>query len=99
MDLRYVLTELIHRPPYRIWKVAELVEALTSAGFELDGRPSKEVSDVLRGEVARGRVQRVGWGQYGPGTIPGSTHRRIRKRVRRRREMLVRPRLDVPSVR
>ena len=89
IDLRYVLTDLIVRPPHRVWTVAELVADLTSAGFDLGDRPSKHVSDVLRAEIARGRVRRVGWGRYEAGHVPGGTRRRIRARARLRRRLLV----------
>ncbi len=80
--LRYLLTDRIAGPPLRVWRVRELVAELQNDGFILDHEPSRTVSNLLRAEVARGRVVRVGWGQYGPGTIPGSTRRRIRNRAR-----------------
>ena len=86
LDLRYLLTDLICRPPHRIWAVKELVAELTAAGFELGDRPSKAVSDHLRTEISRGRVRRHGWGAYGPGSMPDSTRRRIRNRARQRRD-------------
>ncbi len=79
---RYLLTDRITGPPARVWRVGELVDDLRAAGFALDDAPSRMVSNLLRTEVARGRVRRVGWGRYGPGTIPGSTRRRIRTRAR-----------------
>ena len=88
LDLRYLLTDLICRPPHRIWAVKELVAELTSAGFQLGERPSKAVSDHLRTEISRGRVRRHGWGAYGPGSMPDSTRRRIRNRARQRRDLL-----------
>ncbi|WP_436792514.1 hypothetical protein [Actinospongicola halichondriae] len=78
---RYLLTDRITGPPSRVWRVAELVDDLRAAGFALDDAPSRMISNLLRAEVARGRVVRVGWGRYGPGTIPGSTRRRIRNRA------------------
>lgn len=83
IELRYALTDLIHGPEHRVWQVKDLVEALHAAGFHLGDTPSKLVSDHLRTEVGRGRVQRVGWGRYRPGSMPDSTRRRIRKRVAR----------------
>ncbi len=80
--LRYSLTDHIVGPPGRVWRVRELVAELEHDGFDLGHEPSRTVSNLLRAEVARGRVVRVGWGQYGPGTIPGSTRRRIRSRAR-----------------
>lgn len=83
--LRYLMTDRIVGPPGRVWRVRELIADLRNDGFVLDHEPSRTVSNLLRTEVARGRVVRVGWGQYGPGTIPGSTRRRIRSRARRAR--------------
>jgi hypothetical protein len=79
IELRYVLTmNLFHHGHATI---AELVDALTEHGFEVDGRPSKCVSDALRWEIRRGRVRRFGRGLYGPGSMPRSTEYRIHQRV------------------
>lgn len=85
VELRYVLTDLIHGPERAEWTVAQLVDELDRSGFTLYGRASKAVSDALRWEVGRGRVVRVGRSRYRPGTIPGTTRRRIRSRARARR--------------
>jgi hypothetical protein len=58
--------------------VAEMVAFLADAGFELPGRASKVVSDALRWEIARGRVNRLRRGVYRYGRVPKSTARRIR---------------------
>ncbi|MGF1598489.1 MAG: hypothetical protein ACFCVK_16425, partial [Acidimicrobiales bacterium] len=58
--------------------VAELVEAVTAAGYALAGRASKVISDALRWEVRRGRVVRLGRGRYAMGRVPATTRRRIR---------------------
>ena len=42
--------------------VSELVRAIRNV-VDLGDRPSKFVSDLLRTEVRRGRVERVGWGR------------------------------------
>jgi len=68
--------------------VAELVTELERGGFVLAGRPSKEISDALRWEVARGRVVRVGRGRYRAAAIPGATRRRIRKVARQRTDQV-----------
>jgi hypothetical protein len=47
----------------------------------IDGRASKSVSDALRWEIARGRVNRLGRGRYGPGQMPRCTEYRIHRRV------------------
>ncbi|OBF08509.1 hypothetical protein A5730_09545 [Mycobacterium sp. ACS4054] len=84
IELRYVLTtHLAHNGRATI---GELIEALTRQGFHVSGRPSKVISDALRWEVARDRVRRVGWGKYGPGSIPRSTEYRIHQRVLALRE-------------
>lgn len=88
LDRRYLVTDLIHRDAGRVWKVRELVAELEGAGFDLGANPSKTVSGVLRTEIRRGRVVRVGWGAYRAGTIPESTRRRIRSRVQVRRAAL-----------
>lgn len=88
LELRYLLTDLIASGPGRAWTVAELVEVLEQAGFEIPDRASKTVSDQLRWEVGRGRVVRVGRGRYRMGSIPGSTRRRIRTAARHRRDLL-----------
>lgn len=88
LELRYVLCDIIASQGGGTCTVAELVTALDRWGFELGGRPSKEISDALRTEVARGRVVRVGRGRYRTGSIPGSTRRRIRKVARHRVEQL-----------
>jgi hypothetical protein len=57
--------------------VGEMVEFLCEQGYEVEGRPSKVVSDALRWEVARGRVVRVRRGVYRYGRVPSSTARRV----------------------
>ena len=84
--VRYAMTDLMAGPERRVWRVAELVEALLASGFDLGPQPSKWVSDLLRAEVRRGRVARGGWGRYRAGDIPGGTRRRIRKRARMARQ-------------
>ena len=79
LDLRYVLTRIVSlQGPL---SVAELRMRLRHLGFSVAGRPSKTISDALRWEVRRGRVERRGRGFYGPGDIPRSTEYRIIKRV------------------
>ena len=73
-------------------RVKELVEALHDRGFAVAGRRSKVISDGLRWEVARGRVQRLGRGLYrATGRIPRTTLRRMRKRVERVAAQPLRP--------
>jgi hypothetical protein len=80
MALRYalVVTLFDHRRPMR---VTELIEQLRRDGHEVWGRPSKTVSDSLRWEVRRGRVQRPARGVYAPGVMPRSTEWYIRRRL------------------
>jgi hypothetical protein len=78
-ELRYLLTTyLFDRGPST---VEELVDALTTQGFEIGGRPSKTVADALRWEVARGRAVRCARGLYSPGFMPRATEHRIDQRV------------------
>lgn len=61
--------------------VAALCDGLVRLGLEVEGRPSKAVSDALRWEVARGRVVRVARGSYQLGHLPRTTAWRMRQRV------------------
>jgi hypothetical protein len=79
IDLRYALTMYLlqHGPT----TVNELIEAMIWQGFDIGGRPSKQVSDALRWERRRGRVRRLARGLYGPGFVPRATEYRIHQRV------------------
>lgn len=79
--LRAFLTLAVHEAE-RAVTVAELVERIRAAGFVVEGRPSKRVSDSLRSPVGRGWVIRHGRGRYGPGRLPKSTASRLRAQVR-----------------
>lgn len=78
-ELRYLLT--LHLFTHGRTTVAQLVEALDTQGFGVEGRASKSVSDALRWEMAHNRVRRFGRGRYGPGWMPRGTEHRIHKRV------------------
>ncbi|UEA48955.1 hypothetical protein LK468_10885 [Mycobacteroides abscessus] len=78
-DLRYLLVLHIHR--HGLTTVSELVTMLADIGFDLDGRPSKTVSDTLRTDVKLDRVRRRGRGRYSPGALPRSTQHRMRVRT------------------
>lgn len=80
IDLRYLLT-LILRGAGRPLTVAELIRAVERAGFAVHGRPSKTISDALRWEIARGRVERLGRGVYGFAHAPRPTLHRMRRRI------------------
>ena len=63
-------------------QVAELERAVTAAGFRAgSGRASKEISDALRWEVARGRAVRLGRGRYAAGRVADVTKHRMRRRI------------------
>jgi hypothetical protein len=62
-------------------RVCELVVAVRRSGFAVFDRPSKEIADALRWEVARGRVVRIGRGVYAPGHVAKVTRHRMRQRV------------------
>jgi hypothetical protein len=79
IELRYVLTH--HLAHHGRATIMDLVDALTAHGFDVDGRPSKSISDALRWEMRHGRVRRFKRGLYGPGSAPRSTEYRIHQRV------------------
>ena len=79
IELRYALT--IYLMDHGHASVNEMIEDLRARNFSLRGRASKAVSDALRWEVERGRVNRLGRGLYGPAGMPRSTEYRIRQRV------------------
>ena len=87
IELRYVLT--LHLAQQGPATIAELIDALSHHGFSVQGRPSKAVSDALRWEIGRGRVNRLARGRYGPGYIPRSTDHRILQRVPAQRATVV----------
>jgi hypothetical protein len=84
IELRYAITEYLfqHGPT----TVVDLIDALHYQGFAFAGRPSKAISDALRWEMGRGRVQRRRRGLYGPGSMPRATEYDIHKRVLALRE-------------
>lgn len=88
LDLRYFLSDVMASAPDRAWTTAELAAEVADAGFRVQGRPGKVVSDHLRAAVNRGRVERIGRGRYRAGTIPGTTRRRMQYAVRHRRRAL-----------
>jgi hypothetical protein len=79
VELRYSLT--MHLMHHGRATVNEMIEDLRARNFSVRGRASKAVSDALRWEIERGRVNRLGRGLYGPGEVPRSTEYRIRQRV------------------
>jgi len=79
IELRYALT--MHLMHHGRTSINEMIEALRAQNFSVRGRASKAVSDALRWEIERGRVYRLGRGQYGPAYVPRSTEYRIHQRV------------------
>ncbi|UWW07300.1 hypothetical protein [Mycolicibacterium brumae] len=82
IELRYVLTRLVSEARVPV-TIPDLRADLLMAGFAVDGRASKTISDALRWEVRRGRVEHRGRGLYGQGYIPRSTEYRIIARVQK----------------
>lgn len=76
--LRYLVTVLLQDVGQPL-TVPELVDAIRATGWQIPGRPSKTVSDALRWEIRKGRVRRHGRGLYGPGRMPPSTLRWLRR--------------------
>ncbi len=76
LKLRYVLIALEQQGS--IHKVSELVEYLLALGVDLGPPPSKSVSNLLRAERTRGRVERVAWGKYRLGYLPRTTRYRAK---------------------
>ncbi len=74
--LRFIVLAEIRRN--HTMTVAQMATFLADLGYTLPGRPSKVISDALRWEVARGRVNRTARGVYTYGTVPPSTARRVR---------------------
>lgn len=80
-QLRCVLT-LILMQAGRPLSIDELATALTTAGFDVDGRASKTISDALRRRSSRGRAVKLTRALYATGEIPTSTRCWIRSQVR-----------------
>jgi hypothetical protein len=77
LKLRYVLLIALE-PQGSVHRVSELVEHLNALGVDLGPLPSKFVSDLLRAERNRGRVERVAWGKYRLGYVPRTTRYRAK---------------------
>jgi hypothetical protein len=69
LNNRYALLIALE-PQDSIHQVSELVDHLQALGVDLGPLPSKSVSNLLRAERARGRVERVAWGKYRLGYLP-----------------------------
>jgi hypothetical protein len=77
LKLRYVLLIALE-PQGSIHRVSELVDHLRALGVDLGPLPSKFVSNLLRAERNRGRVEPVAWGKYRLGYLPRTTRRRAK---------------------
>ena len=78
--LRYFLTVTLVDSGREV-TVRELCEALAARGCATAGRTSKVISDALRWEVRRGRVQRTGRGRYAARRFPRQTLGWMRARL------------------
>jgi hypothetical protein len=81
-ELRWVLTVVL-ADRRGVVSVQELGRQLERDGFSLNGRPSQVISDALRLEVAKGRVERVARGRYRFVGMPKTTASRFRAGARR----------------
>jgi hypothetical protein len=77
LPLRYALL-IAFEPPGSVRRVSELVEHLQALEIDLGPLPSKFVSDLLRAERNRGRVEIVAWGKYRLGYVPRTTRYRAK---------------------
>jgi DNA-binding HxlR family transcriptional regulator len=77
LPLRYSLLIALE-PPGSVRRVSELVEHLHALRIDLGPLPSKFVSNLLRAERSRGRVERVAWGKYRFGYVPRTTRYRAK---------------------
>ncbi len=90
-DLRYWLLQFLANHDNTHHSVADLITAVTDAGFTIQGRSSKTISDALHTETDRGRIRRTGWGRYQlTGPLPATTSWRIRRRCEQLRRNLER---------
>lgn len=80
IELRYLLTLVLVESGHDL-TISQLGSEVTRRGGSVRGRPSKTVSDALRSEVRRGRVQRVARGTYRSGTVSRQTKSRMKKRL------------------
>ena len=80
-NLRYSLLTLLHQTGSPR-SIRQLLEELTRLGITVGGDdPGKTIGDVLRYEVAKGRVIRVRRGWYRSLPRPDTTTRRHRDRL------------------
>ena len=87
MMLRYEVC-LVLRDAGRPLTIADIVSRVRRDGFELPDRANKAVSDALRWDVRRQRVDRMRRGVYVAGRIPRSSEFRMRRRIAQARRQL-----------
>lgn len=83
IELRYFLTLTLEDARHAM-TVAGLIRSVRDSGFAIEGRPSKTVSDALRWEIRRGRVERVARATYRFRLAPRSTLHRMHARIEQR---------------
>jgi hypothetical protein len=71
-------TYILHREQ-RVMGVSEIASEIEAFGVRFRGRPGKAVSDGLRGQVARGRVRKIGRNQYVAGSVSTKTLQRTHR--------------------
>jgi hypothetical protein len=83
LHLRYLVIDALMRSSAPL-SLDDLVRDLQHCGHDLGSPESarKHISDLLRSDLRRGRVVRVGRGVYRLGTVPVSTGYRIRNVAR-----------------
>jgi hypothetical protein len=82
LHIRYLVIDALMRSPNPL-SLNDLATALACNGHDLGPTPNKVISDLLRTELARGRVVRVERGVYRVGAVPASTAYRIRSVARK----------------
>ncbi len=78
--LRYEVC-LVLRDAGRALAIAEIISVVRGDGFELPDNPNKAVSDALRWELRRQRVDRLRRGLYTSGRLPRSSEFRMRRTI------------------
>lgn len=95
-ELRWLLT-LMLCDTGRVMAIPEMVGRLERGGLVVAGRASQTVSDALRLEIAKGRVERVSRGRYRFVAMPKSTKSRFRSSARQAAERRAAARRAEPS--
>jgi hypothetical protein len=91
--LRYEVC-LVLRDAGQPLTISEIVARVRCDGFELPDNANKAVSDALRWELRRKRVDRVRRGLYAAGRVPRSSEFRMRRTITEaRKELALGPRV------